>query len=237
MKLPPYLRQLHAGHDFATTNPVARQMDNFVYLLGDPETRECLIVDPAWDVAGIVKQAQDDGMTIRGALVSHWHPDHTGGDLMGHDVEGLAKLKALMDVPIYVNEADVNWVRMMTGLAASDLVAVKDGHRVQVGSVEVECLHTPGHTEGSQCFRCGQALVSGDTLFLQGCGRTDLPGGNVEEMWHTLYERLLALPADLVLYPGHDYGDQPHAELGAVRATNAMLQAPDYATFLSLRGG
>ncbi|MEO0599974.1 MAG: MBL fold metallo-hydrolase [Myxococcota bacterium] len=236
MKHPTYLRQLHAGRDFATTDPVARQMDNFVYLLGDGERRECLVVDPAWDVDGIVRCAEADDMTIRGALVSHWHPDHVGGNLMGHDVQGLARFRELVDVPIYVHEADAPWVQAMTGLAGSDLAPVQNGHRIAVGAVEVECLHTPGHTEGSQCFRCGQALVSGDTLFLEGCGRTDLPGGDIEEMWRTLSERLLALPADLVLYPGHDYGDRPHAPLGEVRQTNAMLQAPDYATFLARRG-
>ncbi|MEN0061924.1 MAG: MBL fold metallo-hydrolase [Myxococcota bacterium] len=237
MKQPTYLRQLHAGHDFATDDPVARQMENFVYLLGDADTRECVVVDPAWDVDGIVAKIQADGMTLRGALISHWHPDHVGGNLMGHDVQGLARFRELADVPIYVHEADQPWVQVMTGLAPSDLTPVQNGHRVTVGNVEIECLHTPGHTEGSQCFRCGQALVSGDTLFLQGCGRTDLPGGNVEEMWRTLNERLLALPSDLVLYPGHDYGAQPHAALSEVRKTNTMLQAPDYATFLAMRGG
>ena len=93
----------------------------------------------------------------------------------------------------------------MTGVSDSDLHLVSSGDKVKVGDVEVECLHTPGHTAGSQCFRCGQALISGDTLFLEGCGRTDLPGGDVEEMWRTLYERLMKLPSDLVLHPGHDY--------------------------------
>ena len=86
------------------------------------------------------------------------------------------------------------------------------------------------------CFRCGGALISGDTLFLEGCGRTDLPGGDIEEMWRTLYERLLTLPAELVLYPGHDYGKRPPTALADVRRTNTALQAPDYATFRRMRG-
>jgi len=212
-------------------------MENFVYLLGDRDTRECLVVDPAWDVDGIIACAEADDMAIRGVLVSHWHPDHVGGDMFGHDVQGLAQVKALIDVPVYVHAADAPWVAAMTGLAPSDLELVANGHRLEVGKVEVECLHTPGHTEGSLCFRCGQALVAGDTLFLQGCGRTDLPGGDVEEMWRTLSERLLALPSDLVLYPGHDYGDRPHAPLSEVRQSNVALQAPDYAAFLAMRGG
>lgn len=234
---PLFVEQLLAGRDFATSNGVAAQMQNFVYLVGDRDTRECLVVDPAWDVAGIVDAAAQRDLTITGALISHWHPDHAGGSMMGHDVEGIPRFLELAAVPVHVHEKDVPFVMALTGAAESDLVKVQNGHRVKVGEVEVECLHTPGHTEGSQCFRCGQALISGDTLFLEGCGRTDLPGGDVEEMWRTLTERLLALPADLVLYPGHDYGHAPSAPLEEVRRTNSALQAPDYQTFLRMRGG
>jgi glyoxylase-like metal-dependent hydrolase (beta-lactamase superfamily II) len=232
-----YLRQLAAGRDFGVGDPVAAMMENFVYLIGDTESRECLVVDPAWDVRGIVTAAEADGYRITGALVTHWHPDHVGGSMMGHDVEGLPALLEIAPCPIHVHEADAEFVQLMTGLSRSDLSTVSSGDRVRVGAVEVECLHTPGHTKGSQCFRCGQALVSGDTLFLEGCGRTDLPGGDVEEMWRTLYERLLALPADLVLYPGHDYGKGPPTPLEQVRRTNPALRAPDRETFLRMRGG
>jgi hydroxyacylglutathione hydrolase len=231
------LRQLAAGRDFAQGDPVARMMDNFVYLIGDAETRECLVVDPAWDVPGIVEAAGALGFTITGALVTHWHPDHVGGNLMGHDVQGLGKLLEVAPCPIHVHRADAPLVKLMTGVSDADLRLVGSGDKVTVGAIEVECLHTPGHTEGSQCFRCRQALISGDTLFLDGCGRTDLPGGDVEQMWRTLYERLMALPGDLVLYPGHHYGAKPSAPLDEVRRTNSMLRAPDYATFLAMRGG
>jgi len=231
-----YLRQLKAGRDFGLGNPVATMMENFVYLVGDAARRECLVVDPAWDVEGIVQVAEAEGYTITGALVSHWHPDHVGGSMMGHDVEGLARLLAVHPVPVHVHRADAELVRAMTGLSASDLVLHDSGDKVAAGDVEVECLHTPGHTQGSQCFRCGKALISGDTLFLSGCGRTDLPGGDVEEMWRTLTTRLLTLPRDLILYPGHDYGSKPHASLGEVARTNPILQAPSLETFLQMRG-
>ena len=227
-----YLRQLAAGRDFAQKDPVARHMQNFVYLLGDRETREALVVDPAWDVDGIVNAAAADGYRITGALVTHWHPDHVGGPLMGHDVQGLARLLEIAPCPIHVHGGDAEFVKLMTGVSDSDLHLVSSGDKVKVGAIEVECLHTPGHTAGSQCFRCGKALVSGDTLFLEGCGRTDLPGGDVEEMWRTLYERLMTLPADLVLHPGHDYAHRPPAPLEEVRRTNPVLRAPDRETFL-----
>ena len=231
-----YLRQLAAGRDFAKGDPVATMMENFVYLVGDAVTREALVVDPAWDVPGVVAAANADGYRVTGALVTHWHPDHVGGAMMGHDVQGLAKLMEVNPVPVYVHSGDAELVQLMTGLSPSDLTLVSSGEKVKVGAVEVECLHTPGHTRGAMCFRCGQALISGDTLFLEGCGRTDLPGGDVEEMWRTLYERLLALPSDLVLYPGHDYGRGPPTPLGEVRRTNSALRSPDYATFRRLRG-
>jgi hydroxyacylglutathione hydrolase len=231
-----YLRQLLAGRDFAQRDPVARNMENFVYLVGDRETRECLVVDPAWDVPGILDAASADDFRVTGALVTHWHPDHVGGNMMGHDVQGLPELLARSPGPIWVHAEDVQFVCLMTGVSESDLRPVRSGDKVTVGAIEVECLHTPGHTRGSQCFRCGQALISGDTLFAQGCGRTDLPGGDVEEMWRTLYERLLQLPRDLVLYPGHDYGHRPAAPLEEVRRTNPVLQAPDRDTFLRMWG-
>jgi hydroxyacylglutathione hydrolase len=231
-----YLRQLAAGRDFALGDRVAQMMDNFVYLVGDKVTRECVVVDAAWDVQGILDVAQSDGYRLTGALGSHWHPDHVGGSMMGHDVQGLPQLLSQVSVPVYVHQADVEFVKAMTGLGDSELRPVSSGEKVKVGEVEVECLHTPGHTKGSQCFRCGQALISGDTLFMQGCGRTDLPGGDIEEMWRTLYQRLLTLPPDLVLLPGHDYGKMPPQPLSEVKRLNPVLQAPDYSTFLRMMG-
>lgn len=221
-----YFRQLEGGRDFARGDAVAAQMDNFVYLVGDRRKGECLVVDPAWDVAGIVDVAARDDMRIVGALVTHWHPDHVGGPLFGHHVGGLADFLAVNPAPIHVHEADADLVVAMTGVSRTDLTLHRSGDIVRAGDVEVECLHTPGHTAGSQCFRCGNKLVAGDTLFLQGCGRLDLPGGDVDEMWRTLYQRLAALPDDVVLYPGHNYAAKPHAQLAEVRRTNYALQAP-----------
>ena len=101
-----YIRQLRAGRDFAVSDPIAAQMANFVYLLGDEATRECVVVDPAWDIDGIVSAAGEDGYTIKGALVTHHHPDHVGGPLFGHDIKGLARLLELVDVPVHVNKIE-----------------------------------------------------------------------------------------------------------------------------------
>lgn len=230
-----YLRQLLAGRDFGLEHPFARQMANFVYLIGDRGTGECMVVDPAWDIEGIIQVAGEDDMKITGALVTHYHPDHVGGDLFGLDVPGLAELMAENPCPVHVNRAEADGVKLVTGLSDTDLHKHDGGDRVKVGNIEIDLLHTPGHTPGSQCFRIREALVSGDTLFLQGCGRVDLPGGDPDEMFRTLSQRLCSLPDELHLFPGHAYGGHS-ASLADVRATNPYLQVTQLTQFRQMMG-
>lgn len=219
-----YVRQLRAGRDFAVGDAAAGQMANFVYLVGDRVKRECVVVDPAWDVRGILDAAKGDGMKVTGALVTHYHPDHIGGSLFGNmHVEGLTTLLALNPCPIHCHEAEAHGVKKVSGVADTDLVRHVGGDKVAAGAVELEFVHTPGHTPGSSCFRCKQALVAGDTLFLTSCGRVDLPGGDPEEMRKSLTQRLMALPDDLVVYPGHAYGGDS-AQLGWVKQNNPMMR-------------
>jgi len=219
-----YLRQLLVGRDVGQQNPAGAQMQNFVYLVGDREAGECVVVDPAWDIAGIVERAGEDEMTITGALATHYHPDHVGGQIFGIDIEGLAELMALNPCKVHAHELEVEGIKMVTSLSESDFVRHSANDKIQVGAVEIELLHTPGHTPGSSCFRVEDALVAGDTLFLQGCGRVDLPGGDPEEMRRTLTQRLAKLPDDMELFPGHAYGGE-HASLGVVRRTNPYFPA------------
>lgn len=220
-----YIKQLLAGRDFARRDAVAAQMVNFVYLVGDRETRECLLVDPAWDVEGILDACAREGMRVTGVLATHYHPDHIGGDLFGRAIEGLPALKERLDVPVHVHRAEAEGVRVMTGLAANDLALHEGDDEMRVGQVPVRLVHTPGHTPGSQCFLvAGKALVSGDTLFVQGCGRVDLPGGDSDEMYRTLTQRLAKLPDDVVLYPGHDYAATPTSTMGEQKQTNACMR-------------
>lgn len=230
-----YFRQLAAGRHFGRNNPVCAQMQNFVYLVGDRDTRECVIVDPAWAVDDIVDAAEADGMRVVGALATHYHPDHVGGTMFGFSVEGAARLVDRCGVKLHGHRLEVEGLRKVTGLSASDLVAHDSGDRVAVGAVELEWLHTPGHTPGSSCFRLRDALVAGDTLFLQGCGRVDLPGGDPDEMYYTLTQRLASLPGDMELYPGHAYGGA-HAPLDEVRRHNPYLQVKDLLTWRRAMG-
>lgn len=231
-----YFRQLLAGRQVATRHPIAGQMANFMYLLGDSRTREAFVVDPAWDVGSLLDVAAADGYTVRGALVTHYHPDHVGGDLFGHHVEGLSRLLEQVAVPIYVNKHEADGLKRVTGLEESDLKRVDDGEQARVGEIEIRFLHTPGHTPGSQCFLLGNRLVAGDTLFVQGCGRVDLPGGDPDAMYHTLTGKLAKLPADTVLYPGHHYGPTPTSTIGNELKQNHYLRVRSLEDWRRLMG-
>lgn len=231
-----YFRQLLAGRDFAQTDPVAAGMVNFVYLIGDLETRECVAVDPAWDARGILDVVDADGMTLVGALGTHYHPDHVGGSMMGFTVPGMTELNALRPVKLHVNEHEADGVKKVTGLAESDLVRHSGGDTLEVGNVRIQFIHTPGHTPGSQCFLVDGRLVSGDTLFVQGCGRVDLPGADPAEMYESLTQRLAKLPDDTVLYPGHDYGHTPTSTIGDEKRENRYMRIPSLDAWLGMMG-
>ena len=223
-----YFRQLLAGRDFAASDPIAQQMVNFAYLVGDRQTGEALVVDPAYAVRELVDIAGADGLRVTGALVTHYHQDHVGGSMMGWEIEGVAELLALDDVDarIHVNRHEAFGVKRVTGASDSDLVLHDSGDTVTVGAVEVKLLHTPGHTPGSQCFLVAGKLVAGDTLFLDGCGRTDLPTADPDEMYFSLTQRLAVVPDDTILYPGHLYSPEPFATMGETRKRNYVFRLP-----------
>jgi glyoxylase-like metal-dependent hydrolase (beta-lactamase superfamily II) len=218
-----YFRQLLTGRDVARSDPVARQMLNLIYLVGDRETGEAVAVDPAYAPGEVLDLLAADGMRLTGVLATHYHPDHVGGDMMGFSIVGIGQLLELADVPIHVQRDEARFVSAVTGVTDA-LVGHDSGDVVTVGSVPIELVHTPGHTPGSQCFMVDGKLVAGDTLFLEGCGRTDLPGGDPEQMYLSLTQRLAKVPDDTVLYPGHLYSADPSATMGETRARNYVFQ-------------
>ena len=215
-----YLKQMELG-----------PMQNFVYLVGDREAGECVVVDPAWEIDTIVRTAEADGMRITGALVTHTHPDHVGGHLFGMDIPGAEDLLERVPVRVYVHKAEREFLRGF----GSDLTKVEAGTELAVGRLTITFIHTPGHTPGSQCFLIDGRLISGDTLFINACGRTDLPGGDPTEMHRSLTQRLAKLPDDTVLLPGHNYGG-PESTIGDEKRQNPFMRF-GLADFLRSMGG
>ena len=231
-----YFRQLLSGRDYAAGDPIAQQMRNFSYLIGDRQTGDTLVVDPAYAAGDLADIAESDGMRLAGVLVTHHHPDHVGGSMMGFELKGLAELLERTSLPVHVNAHEADWVSRITGIAPSELTEHQHGDRVAVGGVEIELLHTPGHTPGSQCFLLDGRLIAGDTLFLEGCGRTDFPGGNVDDMFRSL-QALATLPGDPTVFPGHWYSAEPSAALSDVRQTNYVYRASSLEQWRAVMGG
>jgi glyoxylase-like metal-dependent hydrolase (beta-lactamase superfamily II) len=231
-----YIRQLLAGRDLATADFFASQMANFVYLVGDDEQKVCMVVDPAWDIPGIIEVADNEGMRLTGALVTHYHPDHVGGTIFGHNIAGLAEFVSMRPVKVHVNEVESEGVKQVTGLSDSDLSKHCGGDEILIGNVKVTLLHTPGHTPGSQCFMAAGALVSGDTLFIGGCGRVDLPGSDPEAMYHSLTQVLAKLPVDTMLFPGHNYASKTVSTIGDEKRENHYMRVSSPDDWMRLMG-
>jgi glyoxylase-like metal-dependent hydrolase (beta-lactamase superfamily II) len=186
------------GNDLYLEQVECGPMQNFVYLVGCRSTRRVVLIDPAWDVEGLIQLVEGRDLTPVAVAVTHYHPDHVGGEIMGHRIEGLGELMERMSLPVYVNRTEADGLRRVTGVSQSDLRLVDSGDTLPIGEVQLRFLHTPGHTPGSQCFLVENALVSGDTLFVRGCGRVDLPGSDPDQMFESL-QRLAALPANTIL--------------------------------------
>ena len=218
-----YFRQLLSGRDFATENVIAQQMVNFTYAIGDRATNECVLIDPAYAVNELLDLVEADGMKVTGVLATHFHADHIGGNMMGHPVEGVATLLERCSCPVHVQRDETPWVLKTSGLTEGDLVQHRGGDVVQVGDIAITLVHTPGHTPGSQCFHVDGRLVSGDTLFLDGCGRTDFPGSDPEAMYDSL-QMLAAMPDGTVVFPGHRYSAPASATIDEIRESNYVFR-------------
>lgn len=231
-----YFRQLLSGRDLGRDDMLASQMVNFIYLVGDRATGEAVVIDPAYDIDGIVATVEADGMTLTGALATHYHADHVGGDIFGHAIAGVRELLDQVSVPIHVQTEEAELVKLSTGLTDADLVVHRSGDRVDVGDVSIELIHTPGHTPGSQCFFVDNRLVAGDTLFLDGCGRTDLPGGDPRSLYESVTQKLAKIPDEAVLFPGHLYSPDPSATMGHTREHNFVFAPRNVDQWMAMFG-
>jgi glyoxylase-like metal-dependent hydrolase (beta-lactamase superfamily II) len=230
-----YFRQLLSGRDFAVGDALATSMRNFTYALGDRETGDAVLVDPAYRPSELLNLVVADDMRLVGVVATHYHPDHVGGTLMGEQhIAGVAELLALIEVPVHVQAEEVAWVKARAGVGDDALEVHHDGDQLDVGAIALTLLHTPGHTPGSQCVLVEGRLLSGDTLFIDGCGRTDFPGGDATEMYKTLSERLSQVSDETVLFPGHLYAPESSMTMGEVRARNYVLAPKSQEEWLAM---
>ncbi|MFA5060092.1 MAG: MBL fold metallo-hydrolase [Candidatus Omnitrophota bacterium] len=199
-------------------------MENFLYFIGDAKTREVALVDPAWDVPFLIKKAAEQDLKVTSVFLTHGHPDH---------VNGLDKFLSKHDVPVYISQHEA----ALFMPKHKNIKHIKPNEKLKTGNIEWLCLHTPGHSSGCQCFLSENILIAGDTLFIDGCGRCDLPGSDPKAMYHSLHEVILKLPEETIVYPGHDYGRFPFAPLKTLKKTNAYLQCKSLEEFLTERMG
>lgn len=212
-------------------------MMNFTYIIGCAETLEAAVVDPAWDVPAILDVARGLRLRICHLLVTHAHPDH---------VNGLEEMLEKTGAKAYLNVEEIDYGREMAARYkvsidslkrhTANILAVSDGEEISVGKILVRCLHTPGHSPGSQCFLAGKNLFTGDTLFVDACGRVDLPGSDPGKLWWSLNRKLRALEDDIIVYPGHDYADKPTSSLGEQKHSNPYMQFATVDPFLRAMG-
>ena len=217
-----YFRQILAG-----------PMANFVYLVGSRTTHEAVVVDPAWDVKEILELAEGDGMKVVGALVTHTHFDHVGGKFQGQHIPGLVEFLELAQAKVYVHKAELERLP----IPASEATPTDAQSSLTLGEVTIEFIHTPGHTPGSQCFKVRDRVVSGDTLFIGSCGRTDLPGSDPGAMYESLTQKLAKLDEATLVFPGHNYAEHAtHSSIALEKTRNPMLRFPSKSAFLAAMG-
>lgn len=186
---------------------VQKHGDNFSYVIADEAVGDAVVVDPSFNAGELIRILQKERLALRFIINTHGHSDHTAGN---------AELRSMF--------AGAKTVVHRLSRVPADLL-VDDGDVLYVGAVPVKVIHTPGHTPDSICLLVdGKKLLTGDTLFVGECGRTDLPGGNARSMYDSLFNKLLRLDDDVEVYPGHDYGVRPSSTIGEERRSNYTLQ-------------
>ena len=184
--------------------------DNFSYVIYCSNKKECAIVDPSYDSANVINFLSENNFILKYIILTHYHSDHTG------DTKKIKKLYPSSETVASKSDGEK--------MDFSINIFVSDEDKIEVGDVTLNFILTPGHTQGGICIIVdNEAIITGDTLFIGDCGRTDLPGGSFEQMFYTLQEKIKPLPDNLIVYPGHDYGPKPFDTLGNQKKTNKVL--------------
>ena len=197
-------------------------MENFIYLIQDKASGRAAVVDPAWEVQEIIALAKKRGVTITDILLTHSHHDH---------INGIQTILANYDAQLHLLKPEAQfWGRHL------DLPTLHHGGDIiKLGDTEIGVLHTPGHTPGSACYQVGNELITGDTLFVFGCGRCDLAGGDPEQMYHTLRKLGSELPKQTIIHPGHNYADKSTSTMEEQNAGNPFLHFDKKEDFIEYR--
>lgn len=193
------------------------RVDNFSYLIYCPATKDAVGIDPSVEPERMLDEVAQRGLKLIALLNTHGHQDHIAGN---------GKILDAADVPLAAHAADV---------PDAD-IKLQEGSVINLGQGSIDVLHTPGHTPGGVVFSTGDAIVTGDTLFVSRCGRADLPGSNVENLYSSL-QRLKVLPPETQVFPGHDYGPQPNSTIAWELENNDFLRCADLDSFIRLRMG
>ncbi|HEY4394538.1 MAG TPA: MBL fold metallo-hydrolase [Polyangia bacterium] len=196
-------------------------LQNLCEILYCPETREAAVVDPAWEVDRLLAEVERLELKVTTALITHTHNDH---------IEGVGALVEATGAVVVVNPREAAAVRAPGRM----LVEVSDGQEVAIGKRGVRALETRGHTVGGTCYLADGYVVTGDVLFVGGCGRTDFQGGDTAEMWKSL-QRLMRLPEETRVYPGHDYGETPTSTIAHEIQSNRFMRCATFEEFRALR--
>ncbi len=180
--------------------------DNFSYIIADEKAQEAVVVDPSYNAGEITRTLREKGFYLRYIINTHGHSDHTAGN---------EELRFKFGAQTIAHRLS---------LIKPDL-AVDDNDVISLGAIEIKVIYTPGHSPDGICLLVdGKKLLTGDTLFVGNCGRTDMPGGDAATLYYSLFDKLLKLNDDVEVYPGHDYGTKPRSTIGEERRTNFVLE-------------
>ncbi len=179
--------------------------DNFSYVIADEVSREAAVVDPSFNANAIIQLLRNHDIKLKYVINTHNHVDHTAGN------EEVRSILGARIVAHKLSKLDKD-------------ISVIDGDVIEVGKISIKVIHTPGHSPDGICLLVDGKLLTGDTLFVGECGRTDLHGGKSEELYHSLFNKLLKLDENVEVYPGHDYGSKTSSTIGEEKRTNYTLK-------------
>ena len=201
-------------------------MQNFSYIIGDEEIKESAIVDAGWDVDKLIDIANKEKLKINKIILTHYHYDH---------IQKVDELAEKTGADIYFHEDDYNEIKRVIKNPNIKIHKLKNNDEIKVGKIKIKVIHTPGHTPGAICLLVENKLLTGDTLFVNAIGRTDLAGGDAIKLFESL-QKLKKLNDDVEVYPGHDYGEIPFSTIGNEKKNNPYFMADTKEQFLNLVG-